>query len=425
MGGMPERSGFAGGVVDSFLSRPIAGDAVLAILLAVPLGAMSFGLLTASISPRWHVLAAGSALVVLHVGVVWRRRFPQVVFLLGAVAMLALVLMPALQDPTAWRYPPVLLPSSLTFGLLLYTAGSQLRRRRAVAALVVALGGVVAVVVRLWSPATWGAGEAEPLVWRIGLALGLTAMSGCLWALGRLSGIRGKYLAQVREKAERAEQDRARERSEAARAERNRISREMHDVVSHSLAVMVSQAEGGRLMDTQAASAPVFGTIAQVGRDALQDMRALLGVLRAEEGSGSAGSAQPQPGLADLPQLLTQVRAAGLEVDLTEHGTAGKLRPAADLAAYRLIQEALTNVIKHAGATGATVRIEWQQQQVLLCVSDDGVGASAEAFGTGLTGMRERTRLVGGTLETGNRAGAGFQVRATLPQEGRSGRSSR
>src|SRR5699024_9856437 len=99
-----------------------AGDAVLAILLAVPLGAMSFGLLSASISPAWQVLVAGTAVVVLHTCVVWRRRFPQAAYLLGAAAMLLLVLMPALQDPTAWRYPPVLLPSSMTFGLLLYTA---------------------------------------------------------------------------------------------------------------------------------------------------------------------------------------------------------------------------------------------------------------------------------------------------------------
>lgn len=424
MGGMPERPGSLGGAVDRFLSRPIAGDAVLAVLLAVPLGAMSFDLLSGSISPTWQVLVAGTVLVVLHACVAWRRRFPQAAYLLGAAVMLTLVLMPALQDPTGLSYPPVLLPSSMTFGLLLYTAGSQLHRRQAVAALVVALVGVVAVLLRMWSPATWGAGEAEPLVWRIGLALGLSAMTGCLWALGRLSGIRGKYLAQLREKAERAEQDRARERSEAARAERDRISREMHDVVSHSLAVMVSQAEGGRLMDTRAPSAPVFGTIAQVGRDALQDMRALLGVLRAEEGAVSSSSAQPQPGLADLPQLLTQVREAGLEVHLTEQGTAHELRPAADLAAYRLIQEALTNVLKHAGAERATVQIQWQAGQVVLCVRDDGAGASAEAPGTGLTGMRERTRLVGGTLETSSRAGEGFQVRATLPQEGRSRSSS-
>jgi len=425
MGRMPERSGSLGGAVDRFLSHPIAGDAVLAVLLAVPLGAMSVGLLSASISPTWHVLAAGGGLAVLHACVVWRRRFPQAAYLFGAGAMLGLVLLPALQDPTAWQYPPVLLPSSMTFGLLLYTAGSQMRRQQAIAALLVALVGVVAVVARLWSPATWGAEEAEPLVWRIGLTLGLSAMSGCLWALGRLSGIRGKYLAQLREKADRAEQDRARELSEAARAERDRISREMHDVVSHSLAVMVSQAEGGRLTDTRAPNAPVFGTIAQVGRDALQDMRALLGVLHSENGTAPSGPAQPQPGLAELPELLTRVREAGLEVELTERGTAHELRPAADLAAYRLVQEALTNVIKHAGAEHATVQIEWQPDQVAVCVSDDGVGASAEAFGTGLTGMRERTRLVGGTLETGNRAGGGFQVRATLPLEGRSRSSSR
>src|SRR5699024_872405 len=200
MGRMPERSGSLGGAADRFLSHPIAGDAVLAVLLAVPLGAMSVGLLSASISPTWHVLAAGGGLAVLHACVVWRRRFPQAAYLFGAGAMLGLVLLPALQDPTAWQYPPVLLPSSMTFGLLLYTAGSQMRRQQAIAALLVALVGVVAVVARLWSPATWGAEEAEPLVWRIGLTLGLSAMSGCLWALGRLSGIRGKYLAQLREK---------------------------------------------------------------------------------------------------------------------------------------------------------------------------------------------------------------------------------
>jgi signal transduction histidine kinase len=259
--------------------------------------------------------------------------------------MLLLVALPPLHDPGGAYYPAVLLPSTLVFGLLLYTASGRLDLLPSLLCLAVALTGVALVLARLWNPASWGgsSGSYELVAWRIGLSVGLVAAAACLWSLGRLSRIRVLFLSELRAKAERAEADRARERQDAARAERDRISREMHDVVSHSLAVMVSQAEGGRLTDPDSPGAGVFATIAGVGREALRDMRGLLGVLRAD------GGTTPQPGLGDLSDLLDQVRDAGVRLAVQEVGDARSLRPAVDLIAYCVIQEGLTNVIKHGG----------------------------------------------------------------------------
>ncbi len=445
-----------GASVDSLLARPIAADAVLAVLLAVVLGSMSVALLRTAAGPPQSVAVAAGCALVLHASVVWRRRTPRTAYLLAAVAMLGLVLVPPLQDGSAVVYPGVLLPSSMVFGLSLYSVAARVDRRTALGALAVALAGVAVVLVRLWDPTTWGiatGGGGEPVaggavgggeawVWRLGLAVALAAVVACLWTLGRLSGVRGLYLDQLREAAARAEQDlaraeadrqraeadrqraeadRQRERAEATRAERDRIRREMHDVVSHSLAVMVSQAEGGRLQDPQGSGAEAFATIGRVGRESLRDMRALLGVLQDQPGQPTA----PAPGLTELPALLEQVTEAGLTVRTEAHGEPRTLRPAADLAAYRVVQEALTNVLKHAGAgASATVALTWAEQQVVLQVEDDGAGAAAPDAGVGLTGMRERTRLVGGSLVVEARPGEGFRVRATIPYDGRSQPSS-
>ena len=430
MGMMPATSS-RGAALDSLLSRPLAGDAVLAVLLAAVLGPMSASLLRSAVSPAPVVLAAAGGVLVLHGCVIWRRRAPVTAYLLAAVAMLALVLLPPLLDPGGFAYATVLLPSSMLFALMLYTVAGQVRRSYALGALGVALVGVLAVVVRLWDPAAWGGsiGSYTPWVWRLGLAVALGAVVATLWALGRLSGVRRLFLEGLREKAERAEQDRLRERAEAARAERGRIRREMHDVVSHSLAVIVSHAEGGRLQDPDGAGAQAFATIGQVGRESLRDMRALLGVLQDEPaaGAGAAASAEalagtePQPRLADLPQLLERVRAAGLEVTVEQRGASRELRPAVDLAAFRVVQEALTNVLKHAGeGARAAVVLTWQDDQVVLEITDDGAGARVLHAGVGLAGMRERTQLMGGTLDAGDTGDGGFGVRAALPYEGRS-----
>ncbi|MFI6817640.1 sensor histidine kinase [Nonomuraea sp. NPDC050328] len=419
---MRESPSPSGAAMDSFLDRHrLSADAVLAVLLAVPLGLISVSLLRASDSPLSLRLVAGLGLLVLHACVVPRRLRPLAAYGLAAAAMLLLVALPPLHDPGGAYYPAVLLPSTLVFGLLLYTASGRLDLLRGLLCLAVALAGVGLLLARLWDPASWGgsSGSYELVSWRLGLSVGLIAVMACLWSLGRLSRMRGLFLSELRVKAERAEADRARERMEATRAERDRISREMHDVVSHSLAVMVSQAEGGRLSDPDAPGAGVFATIAGVGREALRDMRGLLGVLHAERGTA------PQPGLAVLSDLLDQVRNAGVHVAVQEVGDARPLRPAADLTAYRVVQEGLTNVIKHAGAAAqADLTLAWRPDGLHITITDDGDRPPAEGAGVGLTGMRERLSMVGGTLEARSRPGAGFLLSATVPYEPRSLSSS-
>lgn len=412
--------------VDSFLGRHrVSGDAALAVLLALPLGLISLSLLRASDSPLSIRLVTGFGLLILHGSVVLRRLRPRAAYSIAAAAMVLLVLLPPLHDPSSGaNYPPVLLPSTLVFGLLLYTVAGRLDLLSSLACLAVALMGVGLVVARLWDPVSWGgsSGSYELPVWRIGLSAGLAAAAVCLWSLGRLSGMRALFLAELAAKAERAEADRARERAEAARAERDRISREMHDVVSHSLAVMVSQAEGGRLSDPDSPGAAVFGTIAGVGRDALRDMRGLLGVLRAD---GEVEGPAPQPRLADLPDLLEHVRRTGVRVVVRETGDARPLRPAVDLTAYRVIQEGLTNVIKHAGVTAtADMTIAWRPDRLDITIKDDGAGPPPGEAGAGLTGMRERLSMVGGSLHVSGRPGAGFELSAAVPYDARSLSSS-
>lgn len=418
MVGVRESPSSSDAAVDSFLDRhQVSTDALLAVLLFLPLGLVSLSLLRTSDSPPPLRLLAGLGLLVLHGCVVPRRLRPLVAYGLAAAAMLLLVALPPLHDPGGAYYPAVLLPSTLVFGLLLYTVSGRLDLLPSLACLAVALTGVALILARLWNPASWGgsSGSYELVAWRIGLSVGLVAAAACLWSLGRLSRIRVLFLSELRAKAERAEADRARERHEAARAERDRISREMHDVVSHSLAVMVSQAEGGRLSDPGSPGAGVFATIAGVGREALRDMRGLLGVLRAD------GGTTPQPGLGDLSDLLDQVRGTGVRLAVQEVGDARPLRPAVDLTAYRVIQEGLTNVIKHAGATAAAgMTLAWRADRLHITITNDGAGPPVGEAGVGLTGMRERLSMVGGTLEAGRRSGAGFELSATLPYEPRS-----
>lgn len=222
--------------------------------------------------------------------------------------------------------------------------------------------------------------------------------------------------------------------------ERARIAREMHDVVAHSLSVIVSQAQGGAYV---AASRPeravlALETIAETGREALADMRGLLGVLRAD-GTGPAGPypatpagpdpatpaaaarpaapAGPQPALADLPDLIGRVRAAGVPVELGGSGTPRRLGPATALAVYRLVQESLTNTLKHAGPDArADVRLVWTEEELTVTVTDDGYGQTpGPGGGQGLAGMRERAAVVGGQVSAGPRPGRGFAVEAHFP----------
>ncbi|WP_062465248.1 sensor histidine kinase [Demequina soli] len=247
-----------------------------------------------------------------------------------------------------------------------------------------------------------------------GLAVIAVAATAVAAVLGvRLAVERRRFAALARAR----ERDGEAALALAASNERARIAREMHDVVAHTLSVVVAQADGGRFAGRTDAAAALqsLDTIADVSRSALAEMRALLGVLRDGDGEAALG---PQPALADIPALVAQMREGGLEVSYVTTGTPRPLPVGAGLAAYRIVQEALTNVLKHAGPhVTAFVQLRWEDDALAVAVSDDGRGAAARGDGAGLgiAGMAERATVFGGTLTAGPRAGGGFLVRARLP----------
>jgi signal transduction histidine kinase len=216
-------------------------------------------------------------------------------------------------------------------------------------------------------------------------------------------------------KVQLAERERDLAAREAVVAERARIARELHDVVAHSVSVMVVQSQAGpRLLADPERVRAVFGAIETSGREALVELRRLLGVLRAPE---QQAATVPQPGLDALGSLIEQVSQAGLRVDLRVEGEPASLPPGVDLSAYRIVQEALTNTLKHAGRAEAEVIVRYQPARLELEILDNGTGPREHlnGFGHGLVGMRERVALYGGQLEAGGRDGHGFAVRARLP----------
>jgi signal transduction histidine kinase len=271
-------------------------------------------------------------------------------------------------------------------------------------------GGVVA------SLRYFSANASDMLVISVGY-IGVAVVAA--WALGNLRRARMQRLAALEERAQLLDVERDQEMRLAATTERARIARELHDVVAHSLSVVIAQADGGRYAgkaDPEAATG-ALEAIAATGRQALTDMRALLGVLR--EGGGEEYA--PQPDVAAVPALVEDVRASGLDVDLIVEGTPRPLPAGPQLAAYRIVQESLTNVLKHAGpASRAWVRLQWRDDALELSVLDDGRGASAamvdaDGEGQGVRGMIERAQLHGGRLEAGPRHSGGFGVHAALP----------
>ncbi len=250
------------------------------------------------------------------------------------------------------------------------------------------------------------------MIW-VAWTVAIAATGVAAWALVRLRA--------ERHHTEAVEESSARE-SQAAQAlaasdERARIAREMHDVVAHTLSVVVAQADGGRFAapTDPAAAARTLETISEVGRSALTEMRALLGVLRASEGEAELG---PQPSIGDIPALVATAREGGIEVSFVTTGTPRPLPIGAGLALYRIAQEGLTNVLKHAGPIAAAfLQLTWDDDAVTLTVSDDGRGAAAhnDGTGSGLQGMTERATVFGGSLTAGPKAGGGYLLRVRLP----------
>jgi signal transduction histidine kinase len=201
--------------------------------------------------------------------------------------------------------------------------------------------------------------------------------------------------------------------------ERGRIARELHDVVGHNVSMMVVQAgAAARVLEGEQPNVRgALTAIEQTGRQTVDEMRRLIGVVRSDDGLALA----PQPTLADLEQLAANVRDAGLPVEVRIEGLPTPLPPGVDLSAYRIVQEALTNTLKHAGPARATVTVRYEPSAVEVEVCDDGDGSGTGAgTGNGLIGMRERVALWGGELEAGRRGDRGFAIRARLPVGGTS-----
>ncbi len=319
----------------------------------------------------------------------------------------------------------LLVGPEISFGFIavpvtVYTLAARAPRWASLGGLGVAVAGALANGVKVAYMGAAALGQASP---NIAVGVIMAAVSAgvvvAAWAFGDVVRSRALALRALTDRARQLEVEAVQERELAAADERNRIAREMHDIVAHSLQVIITQADGGRYAAAAnpAAAVDALGTIADTGRGALAEMRRLLGVLRGPE----AAEFRPQPGLMDLPDLLDTMRLTGLDVDAVVTGTPRRPLPAgAELAAYRVAQEALTNAARHGGPdVRARVELTWSPSGLAIEVRDDGRGAAASpatrGSGQGLRGLRERVDLFGGTVEAGPVVGGGFRVHATLP----------
>jgi signal transduction histidine kinase len=295
--------------------------------------------------------------------------------------------------------------------LVFYSVGAHAELRRGLRAL-----ALVVVVIMAADVADSVAGNHEPFE-----NAALYPLLAVAWAAGNAFRRHGARERALEARAKALEREREEKVRLAAAEERARIARELHDVVAHSVSVMVVQVGGARgILDSEPETArKTLRSAEQTGRQALAEMRRMLGIVRApDDGRGLA----PQPSLGDVDTVIDQARAAGLSVELHTEGRPHALAPGIDLAAYRIVQEALTNAVKHAGPAHAHVLLRYARDRLEIEVYDDGRGPPAAGDdhadpGHGLMGMRERVALYGGELHTGRRNGGGFAVHARLPLE--------
>jgi signal transduction histidine kinase len=328
----------------------------------------------------------------------WRRRHP-----LGVLTATILVLLTAqaLLDTNATSY---LGPYAAAYALARY--GS--RRQAALGLAGLGLAAVANAAIVQFVP---GGDRVTAL---LPGATGIMILIA--WGVGRYVRVRRDYLDTLVAYAHQLEVERDEKARSAVLEERRRIARELHDQVAHHLGIAAVQTGAARRWldrDSERAGAAMASAEAAV-RVALTTMPVILEALRTDD----AGDLAPQPTLRDLESLIARVTDAGLPVDLRFEGERRALNPAVELTAYRIVQEALTNTMKHAGVAHATVCLSFDADQLEIEVADDGAGAAARndsAGGLGLIGMRERVEVLGGTLATGPRDGGGFSVRAVLP----------
>ena len=333
---------------------------------------------------------------VLALSFLWRRDRPLVT--------LAVNLAGAIVGEAFLTGPPDLVTGILMLVSAMYSVGAHSERREALFGLGL---GVTSVFVLA------ALHDEGDIFWPV------TFFCFLPWLAGRTLQNQTRLARELSEKADRAEHAREEEERRSIAEERGRIARELHDVLAHNLSVMVVQAGAARRVaerDPEAA-AQAAELIRSTGRDALAELRQLFGPVRRGEGEALAGP----PSLGRVDRLVARAREAGLKVDTRLEGEEVSLPAGVDLTAYRVVQEALTNVIKHSGAGRARVLVSYEPWEVVVEVEDDGAGSEGNGAladaggGHGLVGMRERVELYGGLLQAGSRPGGGFAVRARLP----------
>ncbi|MER6942662.1 sensor histidine kinase [Nonomuraea sp. NPDC000554] len=364
----------------------VAPLAALCLLLAIPYATVP------TAGGDYPGLSGYSVLsVLLLVPLLWQRDRPLTVF--AAVALISFGQWLAQVNP---------LPANIAVLVALWSVAYRCSLRWALAAgLVAELGAFLAVV-------QWG----QPT---FGMFFSSSIFIVTVWLTGLYASTRRRYLEGLEERAERAERERDQQARMAAAAERTRIARELHDVVAHNVSVIVVQADGaGYAIDSDPEQARLaVKNISKTGREALAEMRRLVGVLRENEAGGT--DYLPQPGLAQLEEL---VGGAGVPARLRTRGAPGELPEGQQLAVYRIVQEALTNALKHGGpGVSALVELDYGGAELVVRVTDDGRGAAAPRSpdGHGLVGMRERVGMYGGAVSAAPKPGGGFEVLARLP----------
>ncbi|MBV9450617.1 MAG: sensor histidine kinase [Streptosporangiaceae bacterium] len=367
-----------------------------------------------ALSWRWHAVGWLAAVCAELAVLPLRRRFP--------VAVLAATLTMAAVHSLLLPATPA--PADLAVAVAVYTVATTRPRPLSIAAtagglLLVASLATLAIDLIAPDPASK---KMMIAIWPVkpaSMAVPILVLAAA-WLAGDSARTRRDYVAEVERRAADAERDLSRQAELAAAAERERLTRELHDVIAHALSVMVIQAQGAgsalrrrRAGETGAALDAIVAT----GRGALSETRRVLGVVR--RAADAEPELAPQPGLDDLSALAARVRGAGTPVRLRMTGQIRPLPGGIELSAYRIIQEALTNTMKHAGpGAAAVVTVHYAGADLLIEVTDDGAGATGGnggADGRGLAGMRARVAMLGGDLEAGPQDGAGFGVRARLP----------
>lgn len=330
---------------------------------------------------------------------VLRRRYPRAV---------VLVILGGFVVDRALDYPSTLATAGLI--LAIHAVGSELDRKASLR-----FGGSIIVFVALFTFVGYLSVESVSLD-----DVGFTFLSTAVpLALGREVYQRRQTLERLEERAERAEREREEQAARAVAEERARIARELHDVVAHQMTVMTLQAEGARRIarDADPRVVDALDTIRGSGHEALSEMRRMVGLLRTDPEDVDLA---PQPGVDRLDELVDHMRDAGLSVDIAREGSVRPLAPGVDVNVYRIVQESLTNVLRHGGpGATASVTLSYQPNSIEVDVVDDGRGSASSlnghSGGHGLVGMRERVALLDGRLKAGPRPGGGFEVHAMIP----------